>query len=233
MKRLWYTAVLILLVVAGKTASAQNTIEQNRQVSGFKRLASAGPFQVHVKLNGTESVKISSDEALANDIETLVEDETLKIRFKKNMHWDRNLQKIDVYVTAKTLDALINSGSGSIKVDGTINTHNFSATLSGSGSISTNVKTQQLHAVISGSGSINMSGNADKANISLAGSGVLQGKSLSTQNTSASIAGSGHIYVAASQQLNTRVVGSGRVIYTGNAMVESTGMGSGGTTRAN
>src|SRR5579872_6986928 len=157
MKRL----VFILFAVALASATTINArAQESRQVSGFNSIASAGPFNVHIKMDGNESVKVDADADVINDIETVVEGNTLKIRFKDREYRHHNIHKAEVYVEAKSLNSLLNSGSGSVKVDGTISTDNFKAVLSGSGNISTAVKSESLHAVISGSGSINLSGSA-------------------------------------------------------------------------
>src|ERR1700754_3649313 len=118
MKRIAFTFLsLMLLTAVSFSALAQG---QKREVSGFTSVASAGPFSVHIKLDGTESLRLEADANIINDIETVVEHGTLKIKFKNRDNQYHNPGKIDVYVTAKSLNGLINSGSGTMKVDGTI-----------------------------------------------------------------------------------------------------------------
>jgi hypothetical protein len=81
MKRISNTIfAAILLFAATLTASAQT--EESRQVSGFNSIASSGPFNVHVNINGTESLKISASSEIMSEIETVVEDGKLEIKFK-------------------------------------------------------------------------------------------------------------------------------------------------------
>jgi Putative auto-transporter adhesin, head GIN domain len=233
MKSIAYTLFsLVLLMTATLNASAQSS-SQTREVSGFNSVASAGPFNVHIKLDGTESLKIDADADIISDIETTVKDGALKIKYKDHEYWNKNMSKIDIYVTAKSLTGLVNSGSGSIKVDGLISTDNFKAVLSGSGNISTSVKSDGLHAVISGSGSIKLSGNTNDADIVVTGSGELNGKDLKTSSSQVTITGSGNVYVAADKSVSAHIVGSGSVIYSGNATVSDTRfVGSGRVTKA-
>jgi hypothetical protein len=78
MKRLSFTLLSIMLFsVTALKALAQESSTQTRQVSGFNAIASAGPFNVHIKLDGTESVKVDADANIINDIETVVENNTL------------------------------------------------------------------------------------------------------------------------------------------------------------
>lgn len=198
------------------SASAQET----RQVSGFDAVASSGSFNVYIKMGSTESVKVDADASIISEIETVVDGHTLKIRFKDHEgRHQHNYKKADVYVTAKSLNSLVNSGSGSMKVDGTISTDDFKVVLSGSGDMSTSVKSDALHAIISGSGSIKLSGSAGDANFRISGSGQIDGKGLKTVNTEAGITGSGDIFVAVAKRVTAHITGSGNVIYTGNADV--------------
>jgi hypothetical protein len=118
MKKIVYSIFAAVLVFAATSkASAQS--EQTRQVSGFNSIASGGPFDVHVKIDGTESLKLVANADIINEIETVVEDRKLKIKFKHRDEWnDDHYGKIDVYITAKALSALSNAGSGAMTVDG-------------------------------------------------------------------------------------------------------------------
>jgi hypothetical protein len=215
---------IILLSFTAINASAQG---QSRTVSHFNAVVSAGPFNVHIKINGNESVKVDADADVINDIETVVEGSTLKIRFKDREYRHHNIHKAEVYVEARSLDELTNAGSGSIKVDGTIISDRFKAILTGSGNITTAIKADDLQAVISGSGSIKLSGSAGDANVVVTGSGEIEGKDLKANSVTATITGSGNIYIKADKSVIGRITGSGSVIYSGNASVTSHTTGSG------
>jgi hypothetical protein len=217
MKRFTFNLLaVVLLSVAAINASAQG---QSRQVSGFNAVASAGPFNVHIKLDGNESVKVDADADIINDIETVVEGNTLNIRFKDHHNRHNDVHKAEVYVEARSLNELTNSGSGSVKVDGTISAGNFKAILSGSGNISTSVKAEDIHAVISGSGSIKLSGSTSNANLIVTGSGEIEAKGLKTSSVTAVITGSGNVYIEAEKSVSAHITGSGSVVYSGNASI--------------
>ena len=225
MKKLTYfilAAAMCSLVTI--KASAQG---QNRSVSGFNAVASGGPFNVYIKIDGNESVRVEADADVINDIETVVEGNTLKIGFKDHYNRHRNIRRADVYVEAKSLQAVIAAGSGGVKVEGTASAENFKATLSGSGNISTAVKAGRLNAVISGSGNIKLSGNTDDADLVVTGSGEISAGDLKANDVRAVITGSGNIHVQADKSVNAHITGSGNVIYSGNASVNSHTTGSG------
>lgn len=234
MKRLAYTIfAAVLMVATTMKASAQS--EESRSVSGFHSIGSGGPFDVHVKIDGTESLKIKGSAEAIKEIETTVKDGTLRIKFKNHENWnDRDLGRVDIYVTAKSLSSLANAGSGSIKVEGTVSGDKVNVSLSGSGNISTSVKADNFHVAISGSGSVELSGTADETKVSIAGSGNMNGKRFKTGTANVSIAGSGNANLGAEKSISANIVGSGNVYYSGNATVGDTRtVGSGRVSRSN
>lgn len=231
-----FLTIMLMVAGASQMAFAKAFADQTRSVSGFTSIASSGSFHVYVKIDGTESVKISADDAIIDKIETVVENGTLKIRFKKESGWnDHGNKKADIYVSAKSLSSLINSGSGSIKVDGAASASTFKLVLSGSGNITTaTIKAEKIDGAISGSGNININGGSSAdAHISISGSGSFDAKGLKTESTKVSIAGSGNVYINAEKELSASLMGSGSVRYTGNAAVHTSKMGSGSVSKEN
>ncbi len=202
--------------------------------SGFHRVANAGPFSVHVKLGGTESLVLKGDANYLNEIETVVTDGgTLEVRWKDRTEPHHYSGRIDVYVTAKALDGLVCSGSGTLEVEGVVSGGNISVMLSGSGDIVSAIDASNLKVSMSGSGNIRLKGKAAQANISISGSGKLSADGLSTDDAEVSIAGSGDIYIKANKTISADIVGSGSVYYSGTATISSVRtIGSGRISRA-
>jgi hypothetical protein len=234
MKRISITLfAAIVFIAATLKASAQN--EQTRQVSGFNGIASSGSFNVHVKIDGTESLKLTAGASIIKEIETVVENGKLEIRFKKPHKWDNDhYGKIEVYVTAKSLSTLAEAGSGNINVEGALSGDNAKIAVSGSGNVTAAVKSNDLHAVISGSGNIKLEGSSSNANIVISGSGGLKAKEFKTGSVSAVITGSGNVYIGADKTITAHIVGSGSLVYSGAATISDIRtVGSGRVTKAN
>jgi hypothetical protein len=227
MKKISLTLLAIILAITA-TLKASAQTEQTRQVSGFNGIASSGSFSVHVKIDGTESLKISANENIINDIETVVKDGVLRIGFKNNFSWHNNTGKVEVYVTAKSLATLSNSGSGSIKVDGNLTGNNVDVHISGSGSVASGVKAEGFHAHISGSGSVDLTGSASDATLEISGSGQMNAKEFKTGTLKVHLSGSGNAYVNADKSISAHISGSGSLLYKGTAsMTDISTSGSG------
>jgi hypothetical protein len=233
-KVLTYIFAAVLMTAVIQSASAQT--EESRPVSGFNSIGSAGPFDVYVKIDGTESLKISANPEIIKEIETKVEDGRLEIKFKHHNYWNNhnyhNYGPIKIYITAKSISGLANAGSGTIKVDGLVSGPRVDISIAGSGNVYCAVKSGDFHASISGSGSISVEGSANDAHVSIAGSGGMNGRHFKTNTANVSIAGSGNAYLAAEKNISASIIGSGNVVYSGNATSSCSKIGSGRLTKA-
>ena len=220
-----FLALTGILGIIGRV-SAQSS--QTRPVSGFNSIANAGSFSVHVKITGAESLKITADASIIDEIETVVNGGNLEVRFKHPHEQHHYPGRVDVYITAKSLNALVCSGSGSIDLDGELKGSQADVTLSGSGSISATVASGRLEATISGSGKINLSGSTGKTTVTISGSGDLKAQDLKTDVAEVSTTGSGDVRLNVSKSISAQIVGSGNVYYMGTATIaKSETIGSG------
>ncbi len=200
--------------------------DETRNVSGFHAIANSGHIVVEVRLDGKESVRLAGDDAAIRQIETIVEGGTLKIRFKRQSQRS-NWGKVTAYVSAKRLDGLSQSGSGSITVSDVISGKELNASLSGSGRITFEAATEACNASISGSGRILATGRATQCNASISGSGGFDGGELKSQTASLKVSGSGNMNIHVDRQLDASISGSGNITYTGDAQTNVRTSGSG------
>jgi hypothetical protein len=211
-----FLALTAVLGIIGQV-SAQST--QNRSVSGFNSVANAGSFTVHVKITGTESLKITADASIIDEIATVVEGGNLEVRFKHPHEQHHDPGRVDVYITAKSLNALTCSGSGSLDLDGALKGNEADVTLSGSGSISTGIASASVQAMISGSGKITLTGSTGKTSVTISGPGELKAGDLKTDVADINTTGSGNVHLNVNKSISANIIGSGDIYYTGTATI--------------
>jgi hypothetical protein len=226
---------ILFLAMLACTVSANTTFAQDRAVRNFDGVAINGSIKTIIQIGNQESLRFEGDQDAIDELITEVKNGVLTIRTKNKWgEWNKKFRNssITAYITAKRLNSLTMSGSGSIDVQGVVSATELAATVSGSGVIraSTNVKT--LDVVISGSGNVTIKGKANDANITVGGSGNFRGTELHAETASTTVSGSGSIYIFANKKLNAVVSGSGSVNYTGNAQVQKTVSGSGGVRKS-
>lgn len=121
------------------------------------------------------------------------------------------------------------SGSGNIESN-KLQSKNISNSMSGSGSIHNGkIKSQKYECAISGSGKITGEGVTNEAVFAIAGSGEIITSNLKANYVNSSISGSGKVYITVIERLDSEVVGSGKVFYSGQPQtVNNSIQGSGG-----
>lgn len=220
---------MTLLLTAGSVTLAKANNE-DRHLRGFHAVNVAGSFDVFIKQGNTESVVVDAPSDVIGYVLTEVSNGTLKVYNKSNSGWKNifNNRKVIVYITIKTVDAILLSGSGDVSFKDGVTANSFKLLLSGSGDVSGKVTAKSLETSISGSGDVEIWGRANNSTVSISGSGDYSGEDLATINASASIGGSGDITVNASGSLQARVSGSGDIHYKGGPKnVSKTKSGSG------
>lgn len=221
---------LFAFVLSGSVVFAQKT--ENRDVRDFESISLSIHAKVYVTQDNYTSVKIKGDADDLEEIITIVEDGTLKIKRKKNKRWGWNnsFKSIEVYVTSATIKNLKISGSGNIAAKSSIKTDNAIYAISGSGNIFIDdLSAETIECHISGSGDVNLKGDGlRQLEIHISGSGDVDAGYLKSENVSVHVSGSGDCKVYATKKLNARVAGSGDIYYRGKPdSVDSKSAGSG------
>lgn len=222
-----FIATLVLNIALSATASfAQKT--EKRALANFHAISFGGSYNVNVKFGEEEDLVLEGASEDINRVETVVEKGVLKIRTKRGVKsWNSVGKKLTVTITAIKLDDFSLSGSGILKVEGTLNSPLADFRVSGSGEIIADVDTENANIAISGSGSVKISGKTGASLIAVSGSGAVKAEGLLAETSEVKIAGSGNVYINVKDELKVTIVGSGSVKYSGNPNISLNKMGSG------
>ncbi len=179
---------------------------QTRALGEFHAIRLEGSCDVQATVGGTQSIQITADDNLIDDLTTEVKDGVLVIgtRPGKNL-WFR----VDTHATISVprLDGMHIEGSGDVTITG--------------------VGAEDFKAGIEGSGSMRVAGKATKLSLAIEGSGDADLSALECQDVSVSIDGSGDARVRCSGNLSASVSGSGDIDYIGSPHTSISISGSG------
>lgn len=230
MNRLTYTfSFLFLLTIFSFT---DTKAQETRNVKNFHSIANSGAVEVFVKMGGEESLSIEGSDEDVERIETVVQNGILKIRTKRDFNnWNVALNSVKIYVTAVKLDGLLQSGSGSIDLEGKMTSASADIQLSGSGKIIAAMDTQSAKVSLSGSGNIALAGKVGELNITMAGSGDVNADKLQAENSKIKIAGNGVAYVNVSENIDAKMIGPGAVKYMGSPTITTSKLGAGSVSK--
>lgn len=210
-----YTAQAQWFFGGGKRGSGK-ILSDARPVSEFSKINVAGSGDVIFKKGDKREVIIEADDNIWESVLTEVSaDGELKLGMKNGSYSNIHLKFI---ITNPTLNGVKVTGSGSVDVEGLIDSKRFVSVVNGSGSIRyRGGKAEQHELTISGSGSINAAKlQANDASVQIYGSGdasIYAAKTLKTQMT-----GSGSLDVESSsegQYFSSNTSGSGSVRFRG------------------
>lgn len=193
---------------------------------GFESIDLEGGYQVVYHHATESSVEAEGSEEAQARVEAEVRGETLYLAHRDGF------QKIDrgliIHVYAPTLSEI--EVSGAVELSGTdpLEAQALELDLSGAGKIDLELEVQHLEAKISGAGKYLLRGEATEAKIKIAGAGDVRAFDLITERLSLKVAGAGNAQVHATQQLDVKLVGAGKVVYDGEpAQVNPRIMGAG------
>lgn len=227
-------AVLLSSAGCGIGLHAQDagpTVNRNYNVSGFNRIAVAGPYDVTVTAAGTPAVAAHGGEKLLDETVVEVVDGELRIRPKEHnglrWGWHHNGKTSFSVTSAGALSAAAIAGSGGVRIDHA-GAPSFKGSVAGSGDLDiAALEAQSAEFGIAGSGDIRVAGRAASTKLDIAGSGDISAPNLQALDSNISIAGSGGVRAHATRTASVNIMGSGDVTLTGGAKCTVSKHGSG------
>ena len=196
---------------------ASHAQKREIDVSSFSELSFGISGELYLTQGSREFVEIEADDDDFDKIEFYNRGGRLSIRSKERNGWrSGRMGRVRIYVTAKELDRISVSGSGSIYGEGKFDADDLKIVVSGSGSISLESESRDLEVRVSGSGSMELTGSSEYAEIGISGSGRVKARDMTVETLDASISGSGSCYITVEKEIEANISGSGSVYYDGD-----------------
>ena len=199
-------------------------------ITDVSRLRVAGPFDVHVHVGPTSSVRATGPQEAIDRLSVEQHEEVLVIKPLPGGWggWPMGFHgKLVVDVTMPTLDQAAVTGSGDTTID-RIKGSAATLVLSGSGSLTAaGIQVTQLDATSTGSGTLSLAGRVVGAKAVLTGSGDLKAGDLLADDAVANLVGSGNLSIGARHTAKGSLAGSGDLSIIGPATCAITRSGSG------
>jgi hypothetical protein len=204
-------------------------VTENRSTSTFAGLEVHVPAETYFTQDSVYKIELQAQQNILDEMETVVIDNQLKIRFSDHNTKIKSHDGITIRVSAPDISNLEIHGSGNLRVQGPFTPGNIRLGIEGSGSINVNdVATSFIDTRIEGSGSIHVNnGQANEGKAHISGSGNIDLSSVQVHDADARIEGSGTIKVYATDNLDARISGSGTILYRGNPTINTNTSGSG------
>ncbi len=206
-------------------------IEQDFDVSGFDAVEMASFGDLVIELGQEEGLRVEAEENLIPYLEISVVGDRLQIRHQPGV-WLHNTRPVRFYLTAKSLDTVLLSGSGDITAPdlqgdqillqitgsgdidaGVMNGGDIELRISGSGEMDVEeCDAAEVRIDINGSGDLRLAeAGADTLDVSISGSGTCDIRRGEVERQAVRITGSGELTSIGmeSEVTEVRITGSG------------------------
>ena len=199
---------------------------ESRAIGAFDAIGLSGSIGLQLRQGSPTALVVHADANLLPMLETVVEGDQLKVRWKHGTSLRTN-SRTWVEVTAPQVRAIASAGSGDVTIDA-MKVPRLALSLQGSGDVRANaLQSDELSLGIAGSSTVTLAGRAARVSINVSGSGGIEAAELRADDVRVNIAGSGDASVHAERALSVSIAGSGNVTYSGDATVQRAIAGSG------
>lgn len=182
-----------------RVIGSNNYVTKEIRIDNFKHISVSGSADVtYTQKSGRPKVEVYTSDNIVELLNIYVEDNTLRIGFKKG--YNISYKKLEVRVTSPTLNGISIAGSADIDLVNGVKTDDFKLNIAGSADINsphTIDCTNSCDISIAGSGDIDANTlRCNQLNVTVAGSGDMTIKDAQVTNAKASVAGSGTVTIA-------------------------------------
>lgn len=213
----------------GVHIKGEGSVEKTaRNVGNFTSIDANSTVNVYITQSPTFKVEVETQRNIADIFETVVEGNTLYLRFKKGSN-NVSYEKLNVYISMPTLERLDCSGTAEVVTTGKFEGSKLIIESSGASDIKiTEGVYNSLSVGISGSGKFEILGGViNSADVDVSGAGDVYMEKVPAQKLNAEISGAGSIKCNVSESIEAHISGAGNIEYFGKPIIKAKTSGAG------
>lgn len=188
------------------------------EVGEFTQIMLDGGFKVYLIQGDDCSVTVKTTNSDVFD--------NLKIKNNQNevlIQMDASFfeyRRVSLYITFKTLEKLKIEGGVNLKTNGYLDLSNLSVHIEGGANVDLDMKAQNVDVYGEGGFLFELKGVAEKLDVTIKGAGHVSASELKTKDVRFVVAGFGTGSVYATETLNAKIEGVGKLRYKGDPKVD-------------
>ncbi len=208
--------LLLLPVMTGASSFSEGYSDENSRnfpVGSFDKIFIEGNFKVFLYQTERPYLKVvapSDDLYEAMEVETRLS--TLKISIRKPSF---NLNRVELHIGYDSLHFLHAKGGMKLVTDGFVEVKDFRIVVEGSARVDMKMKARSIDVVSNGGAIFEMSGITDSLSVKVAGAGHVNARELTAREVFFRVEGVGFGSVHATELLDVKIEGVGKVTYKG------------------
>lgn len=211
---LFLTALMMLvlpLTSFSQDEGSGNVQKEGRNLPEFNKIQVGSAFTLYLT-QGEPSVMVETDDNLKDNIETLVDNNVLKI----NSTGIKNPTSLKVHVSAPNITDISLSGASRLESIGVLEYPVLRMRASGASRANIELNTQELYTEVTGASRVTLRGSANNHISDVSGASNVNALMLKTITTTANVNGAARMSVFAKNQLTSQVRDAGSITYFDN-----------------
>lgn len=187
------------------------------EVGDFSEISIEGAFKVYLVQGDQCAVSVkTTNEDIFDDIKIKRIDNEVDIKLDQSLF---SYSRVSLYISFKTLEKLRIEGGVNMKTNGFLDLNNFAVNIEGGANIDLYLKADKVKIYGEGGFLFELKGVANELDITINGAGHVDAAELKTKDVSFTTAGFGTGSVYATNKLNAKIEGVGKLSYKGDPKV--------------
>lgn len=216
--KLVLSAILIITFSIAVNAQEEEGWESKKfEVGDFSEISIEGAFKVYL-VQGEQCVVTvkTTNEDLFDDIKIKRNQNEVDIKLDQSL---LSYSRVSLYITFKTLENLRIEGGVNMKTNGYLDLNNLTVNIEGGANVDLYLKADKVKIYGEGGFLFELNGVTNALDITIKGAGHVDADELKTKNVSFTTAGFGTGTVYATESINAKIEGVGKLSYKGNPKV--------------
>ena len=200
------------------------TKTEQRDLNGFTGVDAGGVFDIMITPAAGYSVSIEAGQELLPLIKTRVSNDTLKIKFDRNVN---NAGEVKVVIGMPALDHVDLSGASSLQVEQGFESENFSLDMSGAASTKLDIAVNELQVDLSGAADLELAGKAYTLELDASGAAEISAEDMVVRDAQIDLSGASEIYLNVTNDLVVEASGASEITCVTSpqmTMIDTSGM---------
>lgn len=191
-----------------------NVVRKEMQVKApFTTVEISGSVNAFIRQGSTARIEVMADSNLMEYLVVDFDDETMRIRQKKNLHLSA---PVKLLITTPDLHLIQVEGAAEIHIPDTFSTDRFTLDIRGAAKAHLLMNCHEFNSIISGAGEIRLRGQAHRSTAHINGAGKLAAEKFRVGSQVIKINGAGNARVLVTDTLQATINGAGALEYYGN-----------------
>ncbi len=211
---MWFLSVFSVAVFAQEDRDWSSEIYN---VGEFTEIRVDGGFKV-VLLQGSENkVEVKANNADVFD-KIRINNQLGEVFIRLDLS-AFEFRRVSLYITFKSLEKLTVKGGVNLKTNGFLDLNNFKVHIEGGANVDLNLKADRVDIYGEGGFLFDLKGVSEEMNVTINGAGYVNASELKSKNVSFVINGFGTGIVNATNTLDAKIIGVGKINYKGKPNV--------------